>query len=67
MSHVTITMKSGKVHDFPEQQRPGGSWSNSVRYEAVFVVFKDVWGKEIAFPAADVERVDNEPTCRGGW
>jgi hypothetical protein len=65
MAHIVITLKDGTVKDFPNQSRPGGSWTNSVRYEGAFVIVKDVWGKETAYPAADVKQVENTPEVRG--
>src|SRR3954470_4456716 len=48
MGSVKVTLKNGAVRDFKES-RSGGSYSNSVRYEGVFVVVADVWGTETAF------------------
>jgi len=40
----------GEVKNFPDERRPGGSWTNSVRYEGEFVIYKDVWGETTAWP-----------------
>lgn len=66
MATIEITLKSGKVVAFKEVGRPGGSYSNSVRYEGSFVIVRDEWGEETAFPASDVEKVVNTPE-RGRW
>ncbi len=65
MGYIVVTLKSGKVVDFPDTGRPGGSYGNSVRYEGEFAIIKDAWDKETAFPAADVDHIENTP--RRGW
>lgn len=50
-------MKDGTVKHFPHEIRPGGSWTNTVRYEGAFVIVSDVWGNETAIPAVDVVEV----------
>ena len=66
MANITITMKDGTVHEFREYGRPGGSWHNSLRYEDGFVVVRDEWEEETAFPTADVAMVKKNAT-RGAW
>jgi len=39
---------------FPEESRPGGSYTNSMRYDGAFAIHRDVWGNETAWPAADI-------------
>jgi len=63
MSEVTIEFRDGTVKHFPEQERPGGSWTNSVSYEGNFVVFRDVWGTTTAYPMDLVAKV----TAESGW
>ena len=60
MAGVKVTLKNGEVRDFPGTSRSGGSYGCSVRYEGAFVIVKDEWGKETAFPAADVTMVEKE-------
>ncbi len=66
MGTVKVTLKDGTVRKFSES-RSGGSYSNSVRYEAAFAIVTDVWGNEYGFPAADVAEVNRTPERRGGW
>ena len=66
MNKVTVNFKKGEPRIF-KQSRSGGSYSNSVRYEGVFVIVTDVWGTECAFPAADVAEVNFSPESRGRW
>jgi hypothetical protein len=58
VARVQITLKTTVVHTFEDYGRAGGSYSNEVRYEGAFVIVRDVYGKETAFPAADVARVE---------
>jgi hypothetical protein len=61
MRTVTIKFKDGTMREFIERGRPGGSWSMTVRYEGLFVIVKNEWGLENAFPASDVVEVINTP------
>jgi len=61
MSSIKIYMKDGTVEDFPHEGRSGGSYTKTLTFEGVFVVVKTEWGKRIAFPAADVSRVEETP------
>jgi hypothetical protein len=65
MPNITVKMKNGTVNQFPDNGRPGGSYCNSVRYEGAFVIVRDVWGAETAYPAADVEKVEKQQERRG--
>lgn len=64
---ITVKLKTGAVRQFPHEVRTGGSYSETVSYEGAFVIVKDVWGKQTAFPASDVEEVVNDPEYRGRW
>lgn len=64
MANITIKMKNGEVKKFPHEGRPGGSYTKTVRYEGMFVIVKDEWGKETAIPATDIEEVEVLPTRR---
>ncbi len=57
MINIKVKMKDGSRKDFPHRDRAGGSYSNSVRYEGVFVIIRDVYGNETSIPAADVAEV----------
>lgn len=61
MSSVKIFLKSGEVKDFPHEGRAGGSWTKAVRYEGAFVIVKDEWGNETAYPVNEVEHVETYP------
>jgi len=61
MADIEIHMKNGPVESFPDRGRAGGSYSNTVRYDGGFVIVKDCWGKETAFPAVDVKKVVVDP------
>lgn len=50
-------MKDGSKREFPHKIRPGGSYTNSVKYEGAFVIITDPWCTKIALPAADVAEV----------
>jgi hypothetical protein len=54
---IRLYMKDDRIINFPHEQRPGGSYTNTVRYEGEFVIIKDPWDKETAYPAADVSKV----------
>lgn len=60
MSAIRITFRDGTVQEFPEQHRPGGSYSNSVRYAGEFVIFEDVWSATTAWPKDLVAEVKTE-------
>ena len=57
MADVTIKFKDGSERRFEDRGAPGGSYSQSVRYEGAFVVVKDAYDNETAFPAADVAEI----------
>ena len=60
MSTVRVHMKAGHSFEFKESGRPGGSYSNRVRYEPGFVIIEDEWGAKTAFPAEDIARIEEE-------
>lgn len=66
MAHIEVVLKDGTVRKFPHEGRPGGSYTKTVRYEGAFVIVRDEWDRETAFPAADVAEVKTEPH-RGYW
>ncbi len=61
---VEIIFKNGTKREWPEGNRPGGSYTNSVKYEGGFVIVKDLWEKTSAFPAEDVQEVKTTPAPR---
>jgi hypothetical protein len=66
MPDFHVTLKDGTKRDFLEKGRPGGSWTNSLRYEPGFVVFRDEWGGETAIPAELILEIRKD-AGRGGW
>lgn len=64
MDRIEVHLKSGQVIDYRERGRPGGSYTIRAKYEGAFLVIVDEWGKEEAFPAADIEKVIQHP---GRW
>lgn len=65
MASIRITFRDGSVRDFPHEGRAGGSYTKSVRYEGQFVIVRDEWHKETAFPVSDVKEVESTP--ERGW
>ena len=61
MANIKITFKDGTVQDFKHEGRAGGSYTKSLRYEGAFLVITDEYGRETAFPAADVRTVHTTP------
>lgn len=62
MPHIIILLKTGEKREFPERYRPGGSYTNSIRYEGAFVIVRDEYACETAFPAVDVSEVTVQRT-----
>ena len=60
MANITVKMKDGTIRNFREEGRPGGSFSNKVRYEGSMVIIVDEWYKETAIPVEDVAEVVKE-------
>ena len=61
MSAIVVKMLDGSKREFPHENRSGGSWENSLRYEPGFVVVTSVYGKETAIPTALVAEVEVKP------
>lgn len=53
-------MKDGTVREFVERGRPGGSFSNSIKYETGFVVIKDEWGERTSIPTEDIREIKED-------
>lgn len=66
MREIVIEMKDGTSHRFEPCDRAGGSYGISVRYEGEWVIVKDEWGNENAYPACDVKTVTSKP-FRSRW
>ena len=66
MANIEIRFKDGTTRKFEHEGRAGGSYTKTVRYEGAFVIVKDEWGTETAFPAESVAEVKTTPH-RGYW
>lgn len=64
MAAITVKMRDGSVREFKDQSRPGGSYSNRVKYEGAFAVITDEWSKRTAIPVELIAEVVEEPTRR---
>lgn len=54
---VIVKMKDGTKREFKDYGRSGGSYSQTVKYEGVFVIVVDCYGEQTAFPSMDVLEV----------
>lgn len=64
---ILITMKDGTIHKFEHQGRAGGSYRKKLTFEAAFAIVTDEWGKRIAFPAADIAKIEDSMNVDRGW
>ena len=60
MANIVIEYKDGRIERFKEEQRAGGCYRNTLRYETGFIVITDVWGKETSIPSDDIKRIEQE-------
>ena len=58
MELIKIIMKNGKVHEFKERGRAGGSYTISIAYEDSFAIVIDEYGNTTAFPSVDIEKIE---------
>lgn len=65
MATVHITFKDGEKKTMTDRGRSGGSYCQTVRYEGAFVIIKDAYGEQTAYPAADIKELRIESTERG--
>lgn len=61
MADITIKMKDGRTLDFPSHPRPGGSYTQRLKFEGAFAVIEDEWGKRTAIPAGDIAEAMEKP------
>jgi hypothetical protein len=61
MASIKVTLKDGKVLDFPHVGRAGGSYTKTIRYEGGFAIIKDEYYNETAIPSENIARVDVKP------
>lgn len=59
---VIIHFRDGSRKDFPHEPRPGGSYTNKVRYEGGMVIVTNAWDREFAYPMDMVKSVETTPT-----
>ncbi len=57
MASIEIIFKDGTKREFLHQGRAGGSYTKKVRYEGGFVIVRDEYYKETAFPADDIKEI----------
>lgn len=60
MKHIKVILKDDSIYEVNATREPVHT-----RYEGVFVIVVDTYGHEVAFPAADVKRIDSTPEARG--
>jgi len=65
MSKITVTFKDGTEKTFKDDRR-GGSYVNSVKYEGMFAIVQDVWGNKYCYPATDIREI-HIPSNGGHW
>lgn len=58
--NIYIDMKDGTRKDFLHKGRPGGSWTNSIKYVEGFAIITDEWDTEIAIPTEDIKEIKIE-------
>lgn len=63
---VIIKMKNGTTKKFEDHGRPGGSYSQRIKYEGAFAVITDCYDNQTAIPASDIEEVVTN-THGGRW
>lgn len=66
MATYRLYMRDGTVKEFKDRGRPGGSYSQTLRYETDFVVITDCYGGETAFPSKDIREIQKDAT-QGAW
>ena len=66
MPSIKIYMKDGTIKNFPHEGRPGDSYTKLVYYQGNFVIVKDEYGIDIAYPSQDIKRVEVTPS-RGSF
>jgi len=64
MSSIVVYFKDGSEARFPHEGRAGGSYTKTVKYEGSFAIVTDEWGNRTAYPAEDIDRVEEKP---GRW
>jgi hypothetical protein len=66
MSDITVKMKDGTKREFKDRGAPGGSYSNSVKYEGMFAIIEDAYGNTTSIPSWDILEIYQE-TARRNW
>ena len=65
MPNITIKLKNGETKRHDHKPRPGGSYSNSLKFEGEWAIVTDEYGNQTCYPAADIEVINSESTNRG--
>lgn len=61
MASYTLIMKDGTEREFRHKERPGGSYTKSLRYEPGFVVITDEYYHDTAIPADLIAEIKSWP------
>lgn len=67
MAAVTILMRDGTKREFPDEERPGGSYQTCVSILNGVVIVKDVWGTQTAFPLDLIAEIKEVPRVQTRW
>lgn len=59
MANIKVYLKTGEIVSYDDRD-------DMLKYEGVFVIVKGGYGKEIAYPATDVIKVEKE-AARRSW
>jgi hypothetical protein len=57
MPTIRIKMKAGDTRIFEDRGAPGGSYSQSIKYEPGFVVIESAYGDQKAIPSDLIEEI----------
>lgn len=64
MASITIIMRDGTKKEFKHADRPGGSYTKSVRYEGNMVIITDEYYRETAIPMDLIAEVKTDTDNR---
>ncbi len=57
-TNIKVIFRDGTEREFKHMERPGGSWTNTIRYEGSFAVIKDAYEQETAFPVDIIKEIE---------
>ena len=61
MEKIKITFIDGTTKEFRHEGRPGGSYTKQIKYEGMFAIIVDEWGKQLAFPVNSIKEIEADP------